>query len=363
MTTQLSPGDAAPWFRAPTLDGSQAFSFDSVAGRYVVLLFVGSAGSDEGQAALRTLAANRALFDDRHVTFFGVTCDPADAAEGRIEKMLPGVRWFLDYDRRVSRSYGAMDGGGTAHPHWLLLDRALRVADRTDVANGARLLANLSSLVTQPRDEGFAPVLVVPRVFGGDLCRRLIDLYDTHGGTLSGFMREVDGKTVGIVDKSFKRRSDYTLEETSELRTEVNRQLARTLLPQIQRAFQFRATRIERYIVACYDGEGDGGYFRAHRDNTTAGTAHRRFACTINLNAGDYDGGDLIFPEYGDRRYRAPTGGAVVFSCSLLHEAMPVTRGRRYAYLPFLYDDAAAQVREANAKSGRVSSELASYRA
>jgi predicted 2-oxoglutarate/Fe(II)-dependent dioxygenase YbiX len=38
----------------------------------------------------------------------------------------------------------------------------------------------------------------------------------------------------------------------------------------------------------------------------------------------------------------------VVFSCSLLHEATPVTRGRRYAFLPFLYDEAGAAIREKN---------------
>ena len=48
------------------------------------------------------------------------------------------------------------------------------------------------------------------------------------------------------------------------------------------------------------------------------------------------------------RTYRPPTGGAVVFSCSLLHEATPVTKGLRYATLPFLYDEAAAEIREAN---------------
>jgi hypothetical protein len=68
---------------------------------------------------------------------------------------------------------------------------------------------------------------------------------------------------------------------------------------------------------------------------------------TINLND-DYDGGDLRFPEFGSRTYRAEPGGAVIFSCSLLHEATPVTRGRRYATLPFLYDDAAAKSRDAN---------------
>lgn len=104
---------------------------------------------------------------------------------------------------------------------------------------------------------------------------------------------------------------------------------------------------MERYIVACYDSAA-GGHFRAHRDNTTKGTAHRRFAVSINLNAEDFEGGDLCFPEFGDRLYRPPTGGAVVFSCSLLHEARPVTSGRRFAFLPLLYDDAAAAIREQN---------------
>jgi len=120
-------------------------------------------------------------------------------------------------------------------------------------------------------------------------------------------------------------------------------------VPEIRKAFQFETTRIERYIIACYDS-AKGGHFRAHRDNTTPGTAHRRFAATINLND-DFDGGELWFPEFGPRRYRPPAGGAVVFSCSLLHEAMPVTQGTRYAVLPFLYDDAAARIREANLAS------------
>jgi predicted 2-oxoglutarate/Fe(II)-dependent dioxygenase YbiX len=105
---------------------------------------------------------------------------------------------------------------------------------------------------------------------------------------------------------------------------------------------------MERYIVSCYDADEEA-HFKPHRDNTTKGTAHRRFAVTINLNAEEYDGGDLRFPEYRPvGSYRAPTGGAVVFSCSLLHEAMPVTRGKRYAFLPFLYDDAAAAIRLEN---------------
>src|SRR5262245_22736140 len=101
---------------------------------------------------------------------------------------------------------------------------------------------------------------------------------------------------------------------------------------------------MERYIVGCYSAE-DRGHFRAHRDNTTKGTAHRRFAVSINLNA-EFEGGEINFPEYGPRSFKPPPGGAVVFSCSLLHAVSRVTSGRRYAFLPFLYDDAAARIRE-----------------
>jgi hypothetical protein len=50
-----------------------------------------------------------------------------------------------------------------------------------------------------------------------------------------------------------------------------------------------------------------------------------------------------------------------VFSCSLLHEVSPVTAGLRYAFLPFLYDDEAARIREAN--NAHLGEGLSAYRA
>ena len=41
--------------------------------------------------------------------------------------------------------------------------------------------------------------------------------------------------------------------------------------------------------------------------------------------------------KFGRGLYKPATGEAVVFSCSLLHEAMPVTEGTRYVLLSFLY--------------------------
>lgn len=246
----------------------------------------------------------------------------------------------------------------TYAPHWLLLDPMLRVQTRATLANGPEIMAELRRLLAGPPEEVIAPVLVVPSILSPETCRHLIGLYERHGGTESGFMREENGITVPRIDHSHKRRADYTIED-EQLITALKGRLSVALKPTIQRAFQFDASRIERWVIACYDGQ-EGGHFRAHRDNTTKGTAHRKFACTTNLNADEYEGGDLCFPEFGQRTYRAPTGGAVVFSCSLLHEARPVTRGRRYAFLPFLYDDEGARTRERNL--AYVGPELQTYR-
>lgn len=360
MSKMLIPGQPAPWFHAAALDGNPRYAFSSAAGRWVVLLLLGSAGWDGNKQALQLLATNRDLFDDDFASFFGVTIDSNDAPAGRIAKAIPGIRWFLDYDRAISAAYGAatqIDDSVTYTPHWLLLDPMLRVRSRAALADGATIMADLRTLVAVEPDPITAPVLVCPQVFPPDLCRYLIGLYEAHGGEESGFMREVNGVTTALHDHSHKRRADYVIEDQSLIDVLKGR-LTLVLRPMIQRAFQFDPTRIERFIVACYDAD-QGGHFRAHRDNTTAGTAHRKFACTINLNADDYEGGDLSFPEFGRHTYRAPSGGAVVFSCSLLHEARPVTKGRRYAFLPFFYDDEGARLRQCNL--AHVAPELRAY--
>jgi predicted 2-oxoglutarate/Fe(II)-dependent dioxygenase YbiX len=191
-----------------------------------------------------------------------------------------------------------------------------------------------------------APILVIPRVFEPEFCKHLVGLYQKHGGFESGFMREIGGKTVAVSDTAHKQRTDYVIAE-EDVRDACRVRVQRRIVPEIKKAFQFEVTRMERYLIGCYDAAA-GGHFRAHRDNTTKGTAHRRFAVTLNLNAEDYDGGELRFPEFGGRTYKPPTGGAVVFSCSLMHEATKVTRGTRYAFLPFLYDEEGARIREAN---------------
>jgi predicted 2-oxoglutarate/Fe(II)-dependent dioxygenase YbiX len=325
------------------------FAFNTLAGRWLMVLIPGSlgeAGKPERLAAM--VGPHAARLDTENAFMLVIGTDPEDERSGRLRDG-PGRRVLWDDDGAARRALHAEAEGDTPCTGWMLLDPMLRVFGVWPLEEGAQAMATLALLPPPAQHAGVplhAPVLIVPRVFEPAFCRELIDLYEAKGGGESGFMRDVGGKTVGLLDPGHKRRKDAMIEDAG-LQARFRARLVSRLLPEIHRAFAFKATRIERYIVACYDG-ADQGFFRAHRDNTTLGTAHRRFAVTINLNTGDYEGGDLCFPEFGPQTYRAPVGGAVVFSCSLLHEARPVTRGRRYATLPFLYDDEAAALRTRN---------------
>jgi peroxiredoxin/predicted 2-oxoglutarate/Fe(II)-dependent dioxygenase YbiX len=352
---QLRPGDPAPWFRQ-RLSTGQAFSFDKAAGRYVILCFFASGSDPQSVSALRAVSENRSLLDSKQASFFGISLDKTDEAMGRIRQGFPDLRVFWDFDGAVSRAYGsapvesAIEGTIAIRRFFLVLDPMLRVMCTFPLANAGagdllKFIAALPPPGRIPGGEMQAPVLLLPNVFEPDLCRALIDTYEAHGGAESGFMREIGGRTTLVSDPVHKRRKDCTIVEKAVLDT-IKARLSRRLVPEISKAFQFHVTRIERFIVACYADE-DRGHFNAHRDNTTKGTAHRRFAVSLNLND-DYEGGELRFPEFGTRVFKPPRGAALVFSCSLLHAANPVTQGRRFVFLPFLYDEAAAKIRQEN---------------
>lgn len=343
----LFVGDPAPWFRQRCIGQEGPFSFDMAAGRFVALCFLGGAEDPQARLALEAIQAEHALFDGLKVSLFGVTNDAADAARAELAPT-PGVRHFADADGAVSRAFGVAPRDGALHIDalrrgWFVLDPRLRVIAvfPLDVAGTAAALAFLRGLPSPAAWQGDAqvPVLMLPGVFEPDVCARLIALHQTGEVTDSAVLTEGGA----ITDHGFKRRRDLKIIDKA-LVDQVQTRIFRRVVPEIRHAFQFGATRLERLIVAAYHAE-ESGRFGAHRDNTVAATAHRRFAVSINLND-DFEGGGLVFPEYSGRVFCPPPGGALVFSCSMMHAVLPMRRGVRYACLPFVYDDAAAELRK-----------------
>jgi hypothetical protein len=339
-------GDPVPWFSAPVITGG-SFDLHVSAGRWVVLSFLGDPRNPRAMAEIAELVREGAQFSEDHLVIGCVLSRPPDD-----ENSLAGVSsnklFFLaDYDGALSRSFGA-----STMPRTVVLDPMLRsVADIPwDIGQGhaetvRSVLRSLPDIEASAGVPLLAPVLMVPRVFSFELCDFLVQFYQQQGGVDSGFQFDISGKTATLSNWKIKRRSDVSL-ALPEVRELVRSQVVRRLLPQIEQNFQFRATRMDRYIVACYDSEA-GGHFHRHRDNISAGAQHRRFAVSINLN-NDFEGCDLVFPEFGRKTYRPPEGGALVFSCGALHQVTPVTRGRRYAFLAFLYGEEDAKRRAAN---------------
>ena len=183
-----------------------------------------------------------------------------------------------------------------------------------------------------------APVLLVPDVFESTLCERLLAYWDENEKTEDRVAHTGYGHQ--HKNEGLKKRADVVVAD-ADLFGLLKGRLGKRLVPEVRKAFQVPITNLEALRIGCYDSSSSG-HFGRHRDNTTKYTAHRQFAVSLNLND-EFEGGQVQFPEYGRMKYRPPAGGAVVFSCSLLHEALPVTAGRRFALFTFLFDAAGAE--------------------
>ncbi|HJQ59514.1 MAG TPA: 2OG-Fe(II) oxygenase, partial [Vineibacter sp.] len=162
-----------------------------------------------------------------------------------------------------------------------------------------------------------------------DFCRALILLWEGGERADGG----VSSRYGNVMAADRKRTEDHIVTEPAVVKQIADR-LAYRIGPELAKVFAWDvAFGFDAPVIISYSAEG-AHYFRAHRDNTAPQTADRTFAVSLNLNE-DYDGGELVFPEYGPTRYKPKAGAAAVFSCSLLHEALPVTHGRRFVLTTF----------------------------
>lgn len=332
-------GDSAFLFN----QGRHRFAFDPFPGRYIALALLGSIVDPAAEATFTTMDANRHLVDEGKAAFFALVAESGSRSEIALAARFPSVVFLWDGEE-LARAFGT-------DRCWVILDPMLRVIEIARLRDSERVLAHLSELSAPNQAFGPcppAPLIVLADVFEPEVCAHLADCFERGGGKESGFMQDAAGRSVENFDDGWKRRRDFHLTDPHLIRN-LRARIGRRICPEIEKAFQMRPTRIERDLVARYDAE-TGGHFAPHRDDTGISVAHRRFAVSINLNA-DFDGGEISFPEYSPRTFKAAPGTAVVFSASILHRVSRVTRGRRYVYLTFLFDEEAERVRQANLRA------------
>jgi predicted 2-oxoglutarate/Fe(II)-dependent dioxygenase YbiX len=316
------PGDLLP---ATLLLDSKGDPFDlhqqSLAGHFRLLIL----GAEPEPTLLRAAEAHVAALGARMFLVSPHLPSPEAPASGTIR--------LFDPDRKLFRGLGLQDGGVA-----VVSPRArLQFAG----PGSAALDQALDTLAASPavpvlRRTG-APVLLIPDVLEPSLVDALLAHWEAGEKTQDRVASAAAGAAAG----SIKRRADVFL-DNRDLYGEFQRRLERRVLPEMWRAFRFRAASFEAPRIGCYAADVAGA-FGAHRDNRTPFTAHRRFAMSLNLNTGGYRGGTLRFPEFGLDEYEPQTGGCAIFCCDLLHEALPVTEGRRFAIFTFFTDAEGAQ--------------------
>lgn len=350
MVASLEIADTLPDFQL----GDQEFHWIRLSvkmlGKPAVILFYPDNNTLAAVQVLRDFAKLQdELADVAHVFAINNATQPENAYFAEHH----GIKFPIlsDEKRDVAQSYGVAHNLGTGQdllqigaftsfvtgPDRRLLKVAREVSDSGHAKEILQLLRERTEEAPQEL-RPYAPVLYVRDVLEPAFCQRLITAHESGDTRDSGVFRtQRDGTSIEVQDPELKLRRDHFVTD-AQLKDEIQRRFARRIVPEAWKAFHFPITRFEEFKVVCYDAS-TGGYFGPHRDNIDRTSAHRRFAVTLNLNSGDFEGGHLRFPEYGPHLYRPGTGDAVVFSCSLLHEALPVTEGRRFVLLAFLFGE------------------------
>jgi predicted 2-oxoglutarate/Fe(II)-dependent dioxygenase YbiX len=338
-STMLLRGDRLPNFTLPATDGRTLLFYETATGGPML---IGACGPDWDAAARESFSAAIRELSVASGYLSLLLCDESSDASFPGDESNRHIA-LVDADARLRvRLFGPVlaEGNGVC----AITDANLRLLDGCEVSaaelSDDRTVPAIREMITEAREElaqddaetMAAPVLIVPRVLPADLCTELCRRFAEWNPADSPLPRD-DGGALEI-DAARKSRRDVTIDDAA-LEQEVIACIARRVLPEVSKAFHYRATRFERLKLVSYAADASG-HFAPHRDNTAPTTAHRRFALTLNLNTGRYDGGALAFPEYGEsRRYAPPAGGAIVFSCSHAHRVTPVTRGERYALVSF----------------------------
>jgi predicted 2-oxoglutarate/Fe(II)-dependent dioxygenase YbiX len=330
---ELAPGDRFPNFALPDQTGVVRSFLERAKGNRI--LIVGDS-DDAGLKALQQEDLAEAGFD-----CFALVAETPERAARRVTQLEVGFPLLAEPAGKVRETLRRMLGYGPHGAFVVLLDPNQRVTAAMASLDNADLIRwAIDQARAAPRPDAgqvlkrVAPVLLVPDVLTPAHCRALMDRWERLGHEEGAVNSVVKGEAVRRIDKDMKSRRDHRIMDEAVLR-DLAALVGRRIGPELNKAFGFGKFRFDRFVVTCYDSERNDRFYR-HRDNQTPGTTDRRFAMTLNLNTGEYEGGGLTFPEYGPHRYDPPAGGAILFSCSLLHEALPITKGRRFTLLNFL---------------------------
>ncbi|MBT4116887.1 MAG: redoxin domain-containing protein [Rhodospirillaceae bacterium] len=342
----IGVGDFAPNSVFADQDG-QPVSLVEIpyAGAFTAVAVLRDTGNPNAAAFLGALKAQAAQFEAAGTLLVAVLAMPAAKLASLGNSLQPGFAMLGDANGECAASFGLMESAGAGMI--AILDRNSHVIARltglpgvAPVAEALAVIAEHLGAETDSAAPSHAPVLLIPRLFEPELCRDLMDFWERGEKRIDEVTQGRGSEVRDNVLSDVKKRADVTVPEGNDpLHQAILMRFNMRVVPRIEKVFQYKTQSYDGARVGCYEAgeDGGGGYFRAHRDSVSHKVdQERRFALSLNLNDG-FEGGRLRFNEYGPQTYCPAAGDGVVFSCKLLHEAMPVTKGRRFGLFAFFY--------------------------
>ncbi len=306
---KLQPGDRLPDFVLPDPETQLHYLYQTVTGGPTILVLAANTAQQQQWDEIKGFAAAMPALRDAGIGLIIVSNDGVESL-AMVAKTIPEhAVWLADIKGVVNlglRAAAKFDFKGVV---CFLLDGNQRIiamrgpepgqAEWALAQHEARMKETPQQLST------VAPVLILPAVLDAVACRRLTDQ-----------LAEADGATgsAPIADPA--------------LAGEIAKLMLRRVGPEVEKAFTFDDFVFEATALR-WDDASTAGSADRRREIDDPAVQGRYFVLLLDLASEGYKGGEILFPEYGPHSYRPGTGGAVVFSGTLMRELKPVTAGRR----------------------------------
>ena len=333
----LKPGDFAPNFVLPDRQGGPQSIFSQELAGQTIFAFLVNSASDFCEHFLPWI-------ESRNKTFLSKKVKPLVIASSQTKnyesfKEFKKTEVLFDLDLRFSESLGFAKPFSTLAV--LIVNRNGRIINLLEDCNLGTLLEQLivycdAEINCYPPHtiSNQTPVLMIPRILEQDEC----DQFIVHWALGEKRQNEISSGTIEDNKRGssseVKRRTDVLVPDDHTLNKIIQTRINTRVIPELTKAFRFNAKAYDVIRIGCYDSEVKG-FFRPHRDTLSDDPENpRKFALSLNLND-EYTGGAIRFPEYGAQTFSPEKGGGIVFSCALLHEALPVESGQRFGIFLF----------------------------
>jgi hypothetical protein len=303
----LWSGDRVPDFALPDPQGELRFFYQMVTGAPTVLVLAANTAMQDQWDEIKGFAAAVPALREAGAALMIVSNDGIESL-AMVAKIIPEhAYWLADIKGVVNlglRQGALFPFAGVVS---FLLDgnqRAIGVrGPEGGQAEWALAMLKAQASEAPQRLSTMAPVLLLPGVLDGEDCLHLlnrISATDTPSGAAP------------IGDMALAER--------------IGKLLLRRIGPEVEKAFSFDDFIFESITLRWDDTSAAADRRREVEDPAVQG---RSFSLLLDLADGAYEGGDILFPEYGPHSYRPGTGGALVFAGTLLRELRPVSTGRR----------------------------------